>query len=116
MKHRIGPVEELQGEGCHRVQVGGRQIALFSVGGRFYAVRDRCPHKGASLCGGTIGGTFLASSPQEYLYGQQDQVLRCPWHGWEFDLESGRSLLEPNDVSVRTYPVSVEDGVVVLHT
>jgi 3-phenylpropionate/trans-cinnamate dioxygenase ferredoxin subunit len=42
-------------------------------------------------------------------------VIRCPWHGWEFDLESGRSLLEPDRYGLRTYRVTVEDGDVVLH-
>ena len=61
-------------------------------------------------------GTFVASAPQEYVYGRQDRVLRCPWHGWEFDLESGRSPLEPDKVGIKIYPVTVRDGTVILHT
>jgi nitrite reductase (NADH) small subunit len=116
LQHRVGDADELQREGCRVIEAEGRRIAILSVGDRFYALRDRCPHKGASLCRGTIGGTFLASAPGEYIYGRDDQVIRCPWHGWEFDLESGRSLLEPDRVGVRVFPVTVEDGVVVVHT
>jgi hypothetical protein len=59
---------------------------------------------------------FVASPPHELLYGRHDRVLRCPWHGWESDLESGRSLLDPRRSGLKTYEVTVEDGVVVLHT
>jgi 3-phenylpropionate/trans-cinnamate dioxygenase ferredoxin subunit len=44
------------------------------------------------------------------------RVIRCPWHGWEFDLETGRSLLEPRRFGLRTFRVSQDDGQVVLHT
>ncbi|MEA2485283.1 MAG: nitrite reductase small subunit [Actinomycetota bacterium] len=116
MEHAVGRVEEVRREGCRRVEAGGRRIAVLSVGDAFFAVRDRCPHKGASLCEGTVGGTFVASAPQEYLYGKENMVLRCPWHGWEFDLETGRSLLEPDSVGVQIYRVTVADDTVILHT
>jgi nitrite reductase (NADH) small subunit len=116
MEHPVGPAEALRREGCRVVHAEGRRIAVLSVGDRFFAVRDRCPHKGASLCQGTVSGTFLPSAPQEYLYGMDNSVIRCPWHGWEFDLETGRSLLEPNDVGVKVYPVTVDGDTVILHT
>jgi nitrite reductase/ring-hydroxylating ferredoxin subunit len=116
VEHVVGRVEEIRRERCRRVEAQGRHIAVLSVGDRFFAVRDRCPHKGASLCQGTVGGTFVPSSPQEYVYGRDNQVLRCPWHGWEFDLETGRSLLEPSSVGVKVYPVTVTDDTVILHT
>ncbi len=116
MEHRVGTVEELRAEGCRIVDVGGRRIGVLSVGDDFFAVRDRCPHRGAPVCQGIVGGTLVASAPHEYVYGRHERVLRCPWHGWEFDLESGRSLLEPETVGVKTYEVTVDDGTVVLHT
>ena len=70
---------------------------------------------GPSMCRGTVNGTFLAAGPHEYVYGNHEKVIRCPWHGWEFDLESGRSLLEPKRVGLRTYRVTVEEGDVVVH-
>jgi nitrite reductase (NADH) small subunit len=53
---------------------------------------------------------MLPSRPQEYVLGYEDRVLRCPWHGWEFDLETGESLFDPERWRVRVYPVRVEDG------
>jgi nitrite reductase (NADH) small subunit len=116
VEHAVGSVEEIRRDRCRRVEAGGRRIAVLSVGDRFFAVHDRCPHKGASLCNGTVGGTFVSSVPQEYLYGKENEVLRCPWHGWEFDLETGRSLLEPDSVQVKVYRVTVAGDTVVVHT
>ncbi|HLK94272.1 MAG TPA: Rieske 2Fe-2S domain-containing protein [Nocardioidaceae bacterium] len=115
MEHPVGTVEEIRGEGRRLVEVAGRPVAVLAVGERFFAVHDRCPHRGASLCEGTVGGTFIASAPQEFVYGRHDRVLRCPWHGWEFDLDTGRSLMTPTRVGIRTYPVSVRDGTVMVH-
>jgi nitrite reductase (NADH) small subunit len=111
----VATVEELRAAKRLVVDLGGRSIVVLSVGDRFYAVRDRCPHRGAALCEGTVNGTFVASSPQEYRYGMDESVVRCPWHGWEFDLDTGRSLLEPDAVRVRVFRTSVQDGTVVVH-
>lgn len=114
VEHPVGSVDELRAEGCRFVEVCGRRIGVLSVGDDFFAVRDRCPHRGAPVCQGTVSGTFLPAGPHEYVYGRHDRVLRCPWHGWEFDLETGRSLLEPDRYRVRVYPVAVRDGVVLV--
>jgi nitrite reductase (NADH) small subunit len=108
-------VEELAPGGRKIVEIRGRSIGVFNVDGEYYALRNQCPHKGAPLCSGTVGGTFLPSSPHEYVYGMDAKVLRCPWHGWEFDLSNGHMLFDPDGVRVKTFPVTIEDGVVVLH-
>jgi nitrite reductase/ring-hydroxylating ferredoxin subunit len=95
------------------VAVAGRTIGLFNVGGRFYALRNGCPHKGGPLCEGRIGGTTLPAADRAFAYGREGEILRCAWHGWEFDIATGRSLADPR-VHARTYPVTVEDGEVVL--
>lgn len=116
MEHPVGSVEDVRQAGCRVVEVEGRRIGVISAGGTFFAVHDRCPHKGADMCQGTVGGTFVACAPQEFVYGKHDLVIRCPWHGWEFDLQTGRSLLEPDRVGLKVYAVSVDDGIVILHT
>jgi len=97
------------------VEAFDTRIALFNVGGRLYAVNNRCPHRGGPLCHGTIGGAPLPSEPHEYVWGLADQVLTCPWHGWEFDMPTGEALFDRN-VAVASYDVSVEDGEIVLYT
>jgi nitrite reductase (NADH) small subunit len=115
MRYRVATVEELRRDRFRVVDVEGRRVGVVSSGEGFYAVHDRCPHMGASMCAGTVSGTFVAAGPHELVYGRHDQVIRCPWHGWEFDLATGRSLLEPERVGLKTYEVTVEDGEVILH-
>ncbi len=115
MRYRVESIKEWGDHPCRIVTVRGRQIGVLRVEGEFFALRNTCPHRGAPLCEGTVSGTFLPSRPHDYVYGMENRVLRCPWHGWEFDLRSGRSLFQPDEVRVKTYRVSVEDGEVFLH-
>jgi len=94
------------------VEVGRRSICVLNSGGRFFAVRNRCPHQGSQLCFGTVGGTMLPSRPHQLVFGLEGQVLRCAWHAWEFDLETGRSLFDPEGKRVKVYPAGVDDGMV----
>ena len=95
-------------------ELNGRSIGIFNIGGELHAIRNSCPHKGAPLCEGTVGGTMLPSNPHEYVYGQEGRLLRCPWHGWEFDLATGRPPFDPERARVRIYDVDLEDGNVVV--
>ncbi|MFQ5426104.1 MAG: Rieske (2Fe-2S) protein [Gaiellales bacterium] len=110
-------LEELP-PGSRRIfDVGGRSIGVFNVGGELFAVRNACPHQGARLCLGTVSGTMLPSDPYEYLYGREGRVLRCPWHGWEFDLDTGEKLFDAAvPARVKTYQVRAEDGRVIVET
>ena len=115
MRYPVGSAKELSAEGCRVVTVQGRSIGILSVEGELFAVRNQCPHRGAPLCEGTVSGTFLPSRPNDYQWGMEGKVLRCPWHGWEFDLTTGRSLFQPDEVRVKLYRVTIEDGEVILH-
>jgi chlorite dismutase len=81
------------GEG-KRVYLGGDAIALFRVGGRVFAVSDRCTHGRASLSEGAVDAETC--------------VLQCPWHGGRFDLATGQAVAAPARVPIRTYRVKVE--------
>jgi nitrite reductase (NADH) small subunit len=112
--HVVCELAELPPGDRRIIEIDGRSIGVFNVSGTLYAIRNLCPHKGAPLCRGTIGGTMLPSDPQTYVYGLEDRLLRCPWHGWEFDLETGRPPLTSAEVRVRTYRVGVENDHVVI--
>lgn len=92
------------------VEVNGRSIGIFNDDGRFHALLNRCPHQGAELCRGTLHGTLEADAPGAIRYDASRRLLRCPWHGWEFDIETGRSYFDPARTRVRSYRVAVEDG------
>jgi nitrite reductase (NADH) small subunit len=116
VRHRVGTVSEVRSDGCRVVELDGRPVGVISVDDEFFAIYDRCPHMGASMCAGTVCGTFAATQPYDLVYDRHDRVIRCPWHGWEFDLATGRSLLEPNRIGLKTFATSVEGDDVVVHT
>jgi nitrite reductase/ring-hydroxylating ferredoxin subunit len=107
-KYIVATVEEIPPGGRKIVEVAGRSIGVFHVDGEFFALRNRCPHQGGPLCAGTLGGLISASSPGEYDYSRAGEILRCPWHGWEFDIRTGQSWFDPTRVRVRHYQVSIE--------
>jgi nitrite reductase/ring-hydroxylating ferredoxin subunit len=92
------------------VEAGRRSIGVFRVGDRFYAINNYCPHQGGPLCLGRTKPWLSSPLPGEYSVDEQDALLACPWHGWEYDLATGQSFLGPGEPPVRTYAVSVERG------
>jgi 3-phenylpropionate/trans-cinnamate dioxygenase ferredoxin subunit len=101
-------VAELPPGGRKIVNVDNKSIGIFNVKGNFFALRNICPHQFAPLCEGKITGTTLPSKPGEYRYAREGEIIRCPWHGWEFDITTGKSIFNPHKVKVRSYDVSVE--------
>jgi len=91
------------------VELDEVSIGVFNVGGQLYALRDHCPHKGGALCRGPVTGTTLPTRDFSHAYGRAGEIIRCAWHGWEFEIASGRSLVDPR-IRAKTYPVEVADG------
>ncbi len=96
------------------VEVHGRSIGIFRLDGRFHALLNRCPHQGAELCRGDLVGLLESDRPGSYRFDPSRRLLVCPWHGWEFDVATGQSYVDPRGTRVRPFPVSVEDGRTVL--
>jgi nitrite reductase (NADH) small subunit len=99
-------------DGVHRVELGdGRGLALVRRADRWWALRDACPHQGARLSAGVLTGTVPPCLPGEEIRMEEDEpVVVCPWHGWEYDVHTGCSLHEPQRHRVRAYPVKVEEN------
>jgi nitrite reductase/ring-hydroxylating ferredoxin subunit len=104
-RHPVARSDEIPPGGRKIVSVGRVEIGLFNVGGEIRAYRNACPHAGAPVCLGRVSGTSLPSQVYEYVYGREGRVLRCPWHGWEFDLLTGEHLVDPE---TRLKAVAVE--------
>ncbi|CAM3729074.1 2Fe-2S iron-sulfur cluster-binding protein [Occultella aeris] len=100
------------GEGPFRCSVDGEELGLFRVGEQVIAWRDLCPHEAAQVCRGTIAGTRLESDVGDYRFGRAREILRCPWHGWEFDLRTGHHLASGSGARLRSHPIEVRDGLV----
>ncbi len=108
---RICSADEVAPGEKRRVMIGRKALVLCrSASGDFYAVSDNCPHQGASMCLGTLDGMMFSTAPGRYEYGREGEILRCPWHAWEFDVTTGASVWGEDSYRLATYPVTVEDG------
>ena len=88
---KVASASEIAPGTAKRVDAGGKEIAIFNVGGVFYATSNICPHQGGPLDEGMIEGSTVV----------------CPWHAWTFDVSTGASPVNPR-VRVETYPVRIE--------
>jgi nitrite reductase/ring-hydroxylating ferredoxin subunit len=89
-------------------------VIVRTLSGSLHGLFGRCPHQGGELGLGLLAGTTLPGEPGEYTYGRQSEVVRCPWHGFEFDVFTGRCLADPERLRVRTFEVSTEGEDVVV--
>jgi nitrite reductase/ring-hydroxylating ferredoxin subunit len=101
-------VGEIPPGGRKIVEVAGRSIGVFNIGGEFFALRNQCPHAGGPLCEGILSGFLRSDAPGEYDYVRRGEILRCPWHQWEFDVRTGQSWFDPVKTRVRRYETSIE--------
>ncbi len=109
-RHVVGLANELPPGTRKLVTVKGRAIAIFNVGGDYFALLNRCPHRGGSLCHGKITGLVQSQMPGEYEFLRAGEILRCPWHGWEFDIRTGKTVCVPEEIRTRSFPVAVASG------
>ena len=94
------------------VSVGGREIVIFHANGEFFALLNRCPHEGAPLSHAVCVAHLHSSEPGEFKRSRVGELLRCPWHGWEYDMRTGQSYCDPSRLKVRAYPVTVSAATV----
>ena len=107
-KHVVATVDEIPPGERKIVEIGGRSLGIFNIKGDFYALRNTCPHQGGPLCQGRLTGFLMADKPGgEYRYERRGEILRCPWHGWEYDVTTGQSWVDPASARTRSYDVEV---------
>ncbi|MGE0280582.1 MAG: Rieske (2Fe-2S) protein [Rhizobiaceae bacterium] len=106
-RHVIKPVSDLPPGERLVTEVAGRKIVIFNLRGDFFGLFNRCPHQGGDLCEGRTTGLLEAGEkPGDYRFTRQGEILRCPWHGWEFDIRTGMSCSEPNRIRAPSYTVA----------
>ncbi len=88
---RVASVSDLVPGKGRIVVAKGVRIALFQCDGSIYAIRNQCPHMGGDLGEGLL----------------RDGIVTCPWHGWRFNVKTGRNPVS-EVVAVRTFLVKVE--------
>ncbi len=89
--HKVAFLGDVSPGTARELTVGGRIVALFNVDGVLFALDGNCPHMGGPLGNGALSGS----------------VVTCPWHGWQFDVTTGRNLLNPRIEQTR-FPLKIE--------
>jgi nitrite reductase/ring-hydroxylating ferredoxin subunit len=105
--------DELEPGQVRLLDAGPWGIGVFNVGGRFHALANRCPHRHGPVCRGLVTGMPQGAGPDELEWVAEGEILRCPWHAWEFRIATGDSITGPGR-RIPTYPVHVADGEVVV--
>ena len=106
----VAAAREIEPGGRKLVEVAGRAIVVFNIAGEFFALANRCPHKAGELCKGKISGFISSPEPGVYEISHEGEVIRCPWHGWEFHIRTGKSWCDPRTMNARAFEVKVEKG------
>ncbi|HEV7276601.1 MAG TPA: Rieske (2Fe-2S) protein [Devosiaceae bacterium] len=109
-RHVVGKASELEPGERLATTIRGRPVVIFNLHGEYYGLLNRCPHQGAELSKGVVGGIAVADGPGEARCIRPGDFIRCPWHGWEFDIRTGQSWCDPGRYSIKQYQVAVERG------
>jgi nitrite reductase (NADH) small subunit len=91
--HTVARAEDVPPGSARVVRAGERELALFNVGGVFYATQSECLHLKGPLGDGKLDGC----------------VITCPWHGWQYDVTTGENEFD-RALALETFAVVVEDG------
>ncbi|MFB6157660.1 MAG: Rieske (2Fe-2S) protein [Haloferacaceae archaeon] len=108
-RHRVASMADLAEDGSRViVEVEGQEVAVFRVDGELHALPNFCPHQAAPLCEGELTGRMVVGSDGwEWEYVQEGEIVTCPWHGWKFDVTTGKNIKD-EAVAIPTYDVEVD--------
>ena len=110
-RHLAGRSESIPEHGRLVIDVGDTTLGIFRVGGRLFAYENRCPHMGGPVCQGLVIPAVreLLNDRQVstgYAFDESEMRIVCPWHGYEFSIESGS---HPARASIRLKRVPVDE-------
>ncbi len=110
VKHVVTAASEVRPGTIKIATVKGRGIGLSNLDGSYFALLNRRLRAGAPLWGGQIIGLAASDEPDTYRIDKPRQMIRCPWHGWEFDIRTVQSWVDPARVRVPHFDVACETG------
>jgi nitrite reductase/ring-hydroxylating ferredoxin subunit len=98
-------------------RAGNQEVGVVRWADELYAVRNVCPHQSGPVCEGQLLPSLTAPKPgvRSLARDPAQPVLACPWHGWEFELDTGSAVWNPC-YRLRTYAIEVRDGRVLVDT
>lgn len=113
----VCPEDELPSGERVLVDVDGTAVGVLNVEGEYYAIANECVHQGGPVCAGKVQPELVAEfeEPGERVRERPGDrpVIACPWHGWEYDLETGDHLGD-DSLSLPTYDVVFAGGTLYL--
>ena len=113
----VGPEGSLEPGDRTIVSVGNREVGVFNIDGEYRAILNTCLHQNGPLCEGKvlpeIKGKFIEPGKRTVEEYGDSMVVKCPWHGWEYDLETGQ-LKDDERMRLPVFEVVVEDGTIYL--
>ena len=109
-RHIVGRAADLPPGSRRLISAGGKAIVIFNIKGELFALSDKCPHRGASLSNGVLTGLVTSNGPGDYTYSKAGEIIRCPWHQWEFDVRTGRSHCDPKRMRLMQFQACVAPG------
>ena len=114
----IGKVSSFPDPGRKVVELDGTEVGVFCVNGKFTAFENVCPHMGGPVCQGKINRRVLEVIAEDktslgLAFSKEQTSGACPWHGYEFDIQTGRHQGNPH-VSLRPVKIQIVDGDVVV--
>ena len=111
----IGRAEDFPLDTIRIVTADTRSIGVVRrADGTVNAVRNWCPHKGAEVCKTKLSGTFVPGPPGTLEWRHDGEIVRCPWHGFEFDIRTGTRPYSDSRMRLRVYPARIVDGDIVV--
>lgn len=111
----VGRVQDFPDGQVSVVTVGRSEIGIIRWNDGVYAIGAVCAHQGGPLCRGLLAARLTGVKPGDMMVEDAPPVIACPWHGWEFDVETGQAIWDPS-LRIRTYPVEVAGGRVLVDT
>lgn len=115
MRHVVCKQSEFEPGQMYTIMKGKVPVIVVCADiGEYYAVRGICPHQGAMLDKGHLTSLTVSEEPGLYSLAKGKEILRCPWHSFDYDVTSGECVSDQS-LRVKTYPVHVEKGDVVVH-
>ena len=111
IRHLAARSDSIPEKGRLVIDIGETTVGLFRVGGKLFAYENNCPHMGGPVCQGLIIPAVreLISDTQVstgYAFDESEMRIVCPWHGYEFNIETGS---HPAKESIRLKRVAVEE-------
>lgn len=115
-RHVVCGSEELGPGEIRSFRAGKRRLAVMRLeDGSCRTISDSCPHQGASMGAGAVERMWTTDAQGRRSRDEQRHVAICPWHNFEFDVETGLTPNVSPRLRVKTYQTEVEEDEVVVY-